>query len=247
MNPLVLLASTTKTKSLPEGITVEVLNGKHDISKVRTLLVRAFVANNEPIVHALGELHYPSLSTVERIPLLEQRFRKVFPEQSLVEKAKEGLSLVAVKDNDPNKVVSVVFAEKYKGEIYEGAAAVNDRLCQTGLTLMRAVHKKATPTLARFGPEDIVFFSHGATQPEYQSLGIIEHIAETALFLTKENGLKVVYVITATERLSKFLLSRFGGEVIAEVLYKDYQDKGLKVFEKLSESEVSAKALIKCL
>lgn len=239
-----LLAATTRTE-LPEGISLQVLNQNHDLFQVKNLLAKAFVTNNEPIVQALGEVHYPSLLTSERISMVEHRLnRNLFSELTLMEKVKQGLSIVAVKDNDPSQVVSVLFSEKYDNVIYKSYSLIDDPLCETGVNLMYAVHEKALPALESIDPNDIIFISHGATHPKYQSLGIMEQTSAMSFVFLREKGIKVAYFITTAERLSKFIISRYGAQVVAEVFYKDYQVNGKRVFAKLAQKEVSAKALI---
>ena len=223
---------------------MQVLSQNHDLFQVKNLLVKAFVTNNEPIVQALAEQHYPSLPVIERIPMVERRLSNIYSEQTLMEKVKQGLSIVAVKDNDPNHVVSVLFGEKYNDVIYKSHSLIDDDLCQTCLNLMSAVHKKALPALESIEHNDIVLVSHGATHPKYQSLGIMEQICAVGYVSAWEKGMKTAYSITTAGRFSKFLISRYGAQVIAEVFYEDYQVNGKRVFGKLAQNEVSAKALI---
>ncbi|CAB3981697.1 Hypothetical predicted protein [Paramuricea clavata] len=242
-----LLDQTAKNRQLPRGISLQVLDERHNLNQIRDFLARAFIANNEPIVHVLGELYYPAVSLNLRIPLIEERFKSLFSEKSMLNKVEQGLSFVAVKDNNPSKLVSVMFAEKYTGRIYKGESTLDDPLCRTGLNLMRTVHEKAEPILEEYSAtRRIVFVSHAATHPKYRSLGIIEHTCDTLRARHVDERAALCCLMTS-HRLAQFLIQRYGMEVIAEVFYKDYQDNGHKVFEKLSEEEISAKALILCL
>ena len=238
-----VLDRTAKSRQLPREISLQVLDERHDLNQIRNLLASAFVVNNEPIVHVLGEIYYPALPSKARIPLMEQRFKRLFSKQSILKKVDQGMSFVAVKDGDPRKLVSVGFAEKYAGNIY-GESTVDDPLCQTGLNLMRAVHEKAEPIIQEYSlTRDIIFVSHTATHPEYQALGIFQNISDTLISqFTRRN--QAIYCVLTSHRLTHFLVQRHGFSIIAEVFYKDYEDNGRKVFEKISEQEISAKALI---
>ena len=242
-----LLDQTAKSRQLPSEISLQVLGDKHDLNQIRNLLARAFVVNNEPIVNVLGEIYYPALPPNVRVPLIEERFKSLFSDQSMDRKVEQGLSFVAVKDNDPRKLISVMFAEKYGGGIYEGESITGDPLCQTGLNLMRTVHDKAKPMLKEYSKtRTIIFVSHTATHPNYRSLGIFENLSDTLrAWLVDQHP--TVYCLLTSHRLANFLIQRHGMEIVTEVFYKDYEDNGHKVFEKLSEQEISAKALIHCL
>lgn len=241
---LALVVPASKKKDIPEGISLEILDERHNISQIRQLIAQAFVENNEPIVNSLGELHYPSLSTAERIPLIEQRFELLLSDDALVSKVKEGLSLVAVKDNDPNKIVSVIFAERYNREIYKSECDTGDSFCETGLNLMRAVHEKAIPELQRCLPDAIAFCSHAATHPSYRSLGIVEHTTSALRPILKNAEIRVAFCITTAERITQYLIDHFEHRIIAEVFYNDYEENGGKIFQKLAKTEISAKALM---
>lgn len=239
-----LLDRTAKSRQLPQKIALQVLDERHDLNQIRNLLARAFVANNEPIVNVLREMYYPALSSSDRIPLIEERFKSLFSQESMLKKVDQGLSFVAVKDNDPAKLVSVMFAEKYLGGIYKGESINGDPLCQTGLNLMRTLHEKAEPVLQKYSEtRDIVFVSHTATHPEYRALGIIENLADT-LCANLLHDHPVIYCLMTSQRLTNFLLRRYGMEIVAEVFYKDYRDDEQPIFAKLAKEEVSAKALI---
>ena len=242
-----LLDQTAKSRQLPREISLQVMDDRHDLNQIRNLLARAFVVNNEPIVNVLGEIYYPALSTNLRIPLIEERFKSLFSDESMLKKVEQGLSYVAVKDNDPRKLVTVMFAENYVGGIYKGESLIGDPLCQTGLNLMRTVHEKAEPILQEYSKtRSIVFVSHTATHPKYRSLGIVENLCDTLKAgLIHEHP--ALYCLMTSHRLTQFLVQRYRMEIMAEVFYKDYEDNGHRVFEKLSEQEISAKALILCL
>ena len=233
-------------RHLPDGISLQVMNEMHNISQIRKLLVRAFVLNNEPVIQVLGERHYPTLSPVQRLVQIERKFKSLYPDQSLIHKIKDGMSLVAVKDRDPTEYLSIVFAETYKGVIYQNISSTRDTFCQEALNLMHAVHEKAVLFLSDYPPEKIAFLSHAATAPEYRSRGIMEANADFAMSLLVSKGFKLAYSVTTAERLTRFLNRRFNFHVIAEVTYQDYQNKG-QVFANLASREKSAKALVKFL
>ena len=89
----------------------------------------------------------------------------------------------------------------------------------------------------------IIFVSHTATHPNYRLLGIVENLTDTLRgWLVDQHP--AVYCLMTSHRLANFVIQRHGMEIMAEVFYKDYEDNGRKVFAKLSEQEVSAKALI---
>lgn len=239
-----VLDQTAKARQLPSEVSLQVLDERHDLNQIRNLLAQAFVVNNEPIVHVLGEIYYPTLSPKVRIPLIEERFKSLFSDKSMVTKVEQGLSFVAVKDNDPKDVVSVMLAEKYTGAIYDGESMIGDPLCETGLNLMRAVHEKAKPILKEYSTtRSIIFVSHTATHPRYRALGIFENLSD-ALRARTIDARPVVYCLTTSHRVAQFLMQRHGLGIIAEVFYKDYEDNGHKVFKKLSDQEISAKALM---
>ena len=242
-----VLDQTAKARQLPSEVSLQVLDERHDLNQIRNLLAQAFVVNNEPIVHVLGEIYYPTLNANVRIPLIEERFKSLFTDQSMMTKVEQGLSFVAVKDNDPKNVVSVMFAEKYTGDIYKGESIIGDPLFEAGLNLMRAVHKKAEPILNEHSTtRTIIFVSHTATHPQYRALGIFENLSD-ALRARMMDACSAVYCLTTSHRVAQFLMQRHGLETIAEVFYKDYEDNGHKVFKKLYGPEISAKALMICL
>lgn len=240
-----LLDQSAKARQLPREISLQVLDQRHNLNQIRNFLARAFVVNNEPIVHVLGELYYPSLPSNVRVPLIEERFKSLFSDESMITKVGQGLSFVAVLDNNPEKLVSVLFAEKYSGGIYKGESIIGDPLCQTGLNLMRAVHEKAEPILKEYSKtRSIIFVSHTATHPKYRALGVFENLSDILIRsqLVEQNA--AVYCLMTSHRLANFIIQRYGFQVITEVFYKDYEDNGHKVFRQLSQQEVSAKALL---
>ena len=243
-----VLDRTAKARKLPREVSLQVLDERHDLNQIRDLLARAFVVNNEPIVRVLGEISYPSLSEDVRIPLIEERFKSLITDKSMLTKVEQGMSFVAVRDNDSKNVVSVMFAEKYTGAIYEDESTLGgDPMCQAALNLMRAVHEKAKPILDEYSATgSIIFVSHTATHPRYRALGIFENVSE-AVRARLTDARPAVYCLTTSHRLAQFAMQRHGLVNIAEVLYKDYEDNGRKVFQKLSDREISAKALMLCL
>lgn len=235
-----------KTDYLPEGFSLEILTDKHDMSQLRKLLVDAFAWGNEPIIRCLCQKYYPKLSTIEQVAEVAKKFEMLHHDQALLEKINEGLSLVAVKDEDPKRYVSVAFAETYQQGIYQNESLVKDQFCQDALGLMRAVHEKAEPFISGFDPNKVAFMSHGATISEYRSTGVMHACLEFILSRLAKKGFQLAYTITSTKRLARFAEKQLGYHQIAEVEYGDYLVNGEKVFGNHVENE-SVTAIVKSL
>lgn len=238
-----ILDQSAKARQIPREISLQILDERHCLKQIRKLLSRAFVVNNEPIINVLGDIFYPSFPTSTRLPLMEKSFSALFPHETLQRKMEQGYSLVAVKDNDPQQVVSVMFTEEYKSKVYEEDEIHDgDAMCQLGLDLMQSVHKKAKPLLDEYAKTNSIFFvSHTATHPDYRSLGIVENLTDLLRAGLEQNT--AVYCQVTANRWANHLMRRHGMHVMEEVFYDEYEYEGVKVFEGLSKKEVSAKAL----
>ena len=235
-------------KALPEGVVLEVLNlHTHDLRKIRRLLVDAFVLNQEPIIHTLCEQTYPNQPVDQKLPKIERHFEQFFSDQFLTQKIEQGMSLVAIDTTRASeRYVSCAFVERYYGGLYNTEIRLlNDPFWEFGLRLMGDLHKRASAFLSQYEHCKIAFMSHAATRPEYVNSGLMLSIMDHFLCQLARRGFDMVCGVLATQGTARIVENHYAFQTITEIMYRDYEIRGKKVFAHLAEECVSAKAMVK--